>query len=142
MWGHYTKSHCGLVLGIDTANDGFFPGTKREGFPVSYAKERLKLPVAYYRGIGVEIYDLMGNIKYNSNEPVKSSGGIVSPFSEYRRQVEAASLGHLTTKALDWEYEEEVRFIYELKKHNSSMKRDGGREFVKPIPSFLQPSKK
>ena len=136
MWGHYTKSkqglaHSGLILGIDTSAVGFPSGMKTDGYGINYSPDHLrpKIPLAWYRGISVEEY-IQGNIVNNPNQPVQSDGGLVIPFSEYRRQVVVASIALLTTKSVDWAYEQEVRFIYDLQEHQNQLRVENKRCFV------------
>ncbi len=42
MWGHYTRSHAGVVLGFDASVAGFPTGLKSAGFNVDYAQDRAK----------------------------------------------------------------------------------------------------
>ena len=140
MWGHYTKSdkgvaHAGLVLGIDVSCSDFPSGIKTDGYRISYPPDhsRPKLPLAWYRFPPVESYDLNGNIQYDPNELVESEGGILIPVAEYRRQVDQAAIDLLTTKAHEWAYESEVRFLYELTLHKTHLQFSDGRYFA-PIP--------
>ncbi len=135
MWGHYTKSHSGLVLGIDTSVPRYPSGLKPEGFEIQYPSDgsRIKLPLGYYRGISVEQYDLSGRVVNRPDELVQGDGGLLIPFSEYWRRVESASIALLSTKNLDWAYEKEVRFIYELPTQGNQLRIENGRCFL-PIP--------
>jgi len=136
MWGHYARSHSGVVLGFDISVSGFPTGLKPAGFDIHYTQDRsqTKLPLAYYRSPWVEEYDLLTRkILNNPNKPVESDGRLFIPFSEYRRQVDAAGITALTTKAADWHYEQEVRFIYDLEQPDDKLVREDGRHFV-PIP--------
>jgi len=132
MWGHYTKSHQGLVIGIDTSVTRFPQGLYQGGQPINYLEDRssTQLPVAYYKGTSVEKYDVFGNIVNNPNELVGIGSGLVIPFSEYHEQVEGVMKTALTTKARDWRYEEEVRFVYELPDHNNQLSKIDGRYFI------------
>jgi hypothetical protein len=123
MWGHYTQSYRGIVLGIETSTPGFPQGMNADGFAIEYSSDRSrnKLPMAYYQFPPVEYFDLAGATVNRDDEPVESDGGIVIPFREYARQVEEAQLRALTTKAFDWSYEREVRFIYRLPEHSSQL---------------------
>jgi len=140
MWGHYCKSHQGFLLGLDASTSGFSTGIKPDGFEVRYTADRstIRLPLAYYQGISIEEYDLRGNIVNNPNQEVESDGGIVIPFSEYLRQMEAARIVALTTKAIDWAYEQEVRLIYDLPKHANTLRFEPPRHFIHIPPSALR----
>jgi hypothetical protein len=140
MWGHYTKSdknvaHAGLVLGIDVSCKDFSSGIKADGYDISYPsnQSRPKLPLAWYNFPPIERYDSNLNIANDPNELVKSESGILVPFSEYRRQVDQVAIELLTTKAHEWKYENEVRFLYELALHKTQLQFSDGRYFA-PIP--------
>jgi hypothetical protein len=132
MWGHYTRSHSGIVIGIDTDAPGFPQGLKAGGFEVKYSTDRseTKLPLAFYQSPHVEMYDVFGNIVNHPDEQVASDSGLLIPFREYRRRVEEAGLTALTTKAQDWHYEQEVRFIYDLSLHSNQLLCENDRDFV------------
>ena len=142
MWGHYTRqrgglAHTGFVLGLDPSTPGFPTGIKPGGFQVEYPqnRRRVTLPLAYYQDPCVESYDLLNRRIMNSpNQQVQSGGGLFIPFSEYRRQVDAASLAILTTKDMDWAYEQETRFVYELPDHASQLRCEKNRQLV-PVPA-------
>jgi hypothetical protein len=135
MWGHYTSSHSGVVLGVDTDHPAFPKGLKPEGFDIQYCPERTrtKLPLAFYQGPSVEMYDPSGNIVNSPHQLVENDGGLLIPFREYRRRVEEATVTALTTKAEDWHYEREVRFIFELPRHHGQLVVKDGLSLV-PIP--------
>ena len=132
MWGHYTRSHAGIVIGIETSTTGLQTGLKADGFEVHYDpdRSRIKLPLAYYQSPSVEQYDLRGNIVNQPDEEVVSDGGLVIPFREYRRRVEESGITAPTTKAEDWHYEQEVRFIYDLSLHGKQLTRENNRHLV------------
>jgi hypothetical protein len=132
MWAHYTRSHAGIIIGIDPNAPGFPQGLKPDGFAVGYSTDRskTKLPLAFYQSPSVETVDFHGNIVNHPDEEVMSDGGLVIPFREYRRQVETAGITALTTKAQDWHYEQEVRFIYDLSQHSNQLVFENGRHLV------------
>ncbi len=132
MWGHYTRSHAGIVLGIETSAANLQKGLKPDGFEVHYDPDRskIKLPLAYSQSPSVEQYDLHRNIVNRADEEVVSDGGLVIPFREYRRRVEEAGITALTTKAEDWHYEQEVRFIYDLSQHSNQLICENNRHLV------------
>lgn len=136
MWGHYTHSHAGVVVGFDTSVPSLPKGMKSEGFEVQYSadRSRTKLPLAYYQSPSVESLDLRGNIVNHPDEQVVSDGGLIVPFREYRRQVDAASITALTTKAADWHYEQEIRFIYDLSQHSNQLVCEN-RRYLVSIPA-------
>ena len=96
-------------------------------------RSRTKLPLAYYQTPSVETFDLNGNIVNNPNEEVITDGRLVIPFREYRRLIEEAGITALTTKAEDWRYEQEIRFLYDLDLHSGALASENGRHLV-PIP--------
>ncbi len=140
MWGHYTQAHAGIVLGIDTDVSGFNQGMKSNGFEVLYSEDRskTKLPLAFYQSPSVEMFDLRGNLVNHPDQEVESDGGLVIPFSEYRRQVEQAEINALSIKAKDWHYEQEVRYIYKLPEHSSQLVFENKRHFVSIPPQALR----
>lgn len=98
-----------------------------------------KLPLAFYRNPSVEEYDLLTRrILNRPDQLVESDGGLLIPFKEYRRQVEAACITALTTKAADWHYEQEVRFIYDLDQPDQKVVCENGRHFVTIPPDALR----
>jgi len=140
MWGHYTQSYNGIVFGVDVDHLAFPKGLKPGGYDIQYSSERnrTKLPVAFYQSPSVENYDLQGNIVNSPEELIQNDGGILIPFREYRRRVDEANITALTTKAEDWRYEQEVRFIYELPGHQSQLVLKDGRNLVSIPPEALQ----
>jgi len=136
MWGHYTRSYGGFVIGVDTDHPAFPKGLKPEGFDIQYCPERTrtKLPLAFYRSPSVEEYDLLtGTLMNSPDQLVESDGRLLIPFREYRRRVEEAAIIALTTKAEDWRYEREIRFIYELPGHQGQLIRKDDLTLA-PIP--------
>ncbi len=139
MWGHYTHSYRGMVIGIDTDHSMFLKGLKSGGFEIRYSSERAnKLPLAFYQSPSVERYDVQGNIVNSPNQLVQSDGGLWIPFSEYRRRVEEAFVAVLATKAEDWRYEQEVRFIYELPGHQGQLIQKDALTLVQIPPDALR----
>lgn len=132
MWSHYTRAHSGMVVGIETSDEGFQTGLRTEGFNVVYEpdRSRIRLPLAYYQSPSVERYDMAGRIMNSPNENVVSDAGLVIPFGVFRGQLEDARITALTTKAEDWKYEEETRFIYDLSRHSKQMICESERCFV------------
>lgn len=132
MWAHYAKCHKGIVIGIETSDPDFQTGLNPTGYNVEYDPDRskIRLPVAYYRQPSVEMYDQYGNVINHPDEEVESNAGLIIPFREYRRQVEVAQVTALRTKAQDWGYEKETRFIYDLSIHSGKLTREGSRHFV------------
>ena len=136
MWAHYGDSHKGITVGVETEGTGLHHGLKPMGFEINYTKTRdgVKLPLAFYQTPSVEEYGPGFTIVNNPNQLVQSDGGIVIPFSEYRRQVEEIGLLAIQTKYLDWSYEQEVRFIYQLPEQSDQLRRENNLDFVQ-IPA-------
>lgn len=83
MWGHYTDSHRGFVVGFDSASDFFKPGNGKaiEGLKaVRYSEERAIVPID---GLADLQKEAMG----------------------------AANEGMFFTKSPDWAYEQEFRIL-------------------------------
>jgi hypothetical protein len=132
MWGHYTNIHQGIAIGIDTDCQHFQKGLKSDGYQVEYVRDRsrTKLPLAFFQSPSVETYDPYGNLANKPDEQIESSGGLLIPFREYRRQVDQSMMTALTTKAEDWKYEREIRFIYELPRHADQLVVHDNRHFA------------
>jgi hypothetical protein len=141
MWGHYASSHRGFVIGIDTNNLAFPKGLNSDGFDIKYTSDRsmTKLPIAYYHRFSVESYDpYTGKITNSPHEPVINEGGLEIPFSEYRRRVEEAMLTSLTTKSQEWNYEQEVRFIYDLSKGEEQLLKSNRLHLISIPPDAFK----
>ena len=127
MWGHYTRTYQGSVIGVDVDDPSFPKGLRPEGFPITYSHDRsvTKLPLAFYQFPPVERYD--GRTGELLNPPMEAivSGGVTIFFYQYQQQLEEAYFRALSTKAEEWRYEEEVRFIYELPTHSDQLRQDG-----------------
>ncbi len=123
MWGHYTNSYRGFVIGVDTDHPDFPKGAKQAGFNIAYSpdRSRTRLPLAFYRSPTVELWDVTGQMVNHPEQPVETDGGLVIPFREYRRQVEDAFMTALTTKAQDWAYEQETRFVFAMPVHRDQL---------------------
>ena len=140
MWGHYTRSHRGFVVGFDPATAGFATGIREQGFEIDYPpqQERVMLPLPYYSEPSIENWDTRGNLVNDPRQMVECSGGITITFDQYREMLEEAYLKLLTTKAYEWKYEEEVRFIYDLRLHAESLLCENHELFVKIPPNCIK----
>jgi hypothetical protein len=136
MWGHYTHIYRGAVIGVDVDDPAFAKGLRDEGFAMTYSQDRsvTKLPLAFYQFPPVEAYD--GRTGRAVNDPMQPvvSGGVTIFFYQYQQQLEEAYLRALSTKAEGWQYEQEVRFIYELPTHSDQLRQEGDLSLI-PIPS-------
>lgn len=135
MWGHYTHTYQGAVIGIDVDDPAFGKGLRADGFSITYSLDRsvTKLPLAFYQFPPVEQYDgLTGKLVNAPTEPVVS-GGVTIFFYQYQQQLEEAYLRALSTKAEGWQYEEEVRFIYDLPTNSDQLRPNGNLALI-PIP--------
>jgi hypothetical protein len=136
MWGHYTHTYRGAVIGVDVDDPAFAKGLRADGFSITYSQDRsvTKLPLAFYQFPPVEQYDgRTGKLVNTPMEPVVS-GGVTIFFHQYQQQLEEAYLRALSTKAEGWQYEKEIRFIYELPTHSDQLRQDGDRSLI-PIPA-------
>lgn len=134
MWAHYTQIYRGAVIGIDVEDPALTKGMQPEGFSIAYSTDRstTKLPLAFYQCPSVEHFDVTGKLV---NSPMESvlSGGVTIFFYQYQQQLEEAYIRALSTKAKDWEYEREVRFIYDLFNHGNRFQESNGGSLI-PIP--------
>lgn len=135
MWGHYTQTYRGAVIGIDVDDPAFAKRLRAEWFEINYSHDRsiTKLPLAFYKFPPVEMYDGQTGQLVNDPMQIIESGGMTIFFYQYQQQLEEAYLRALSTKADDWRYEKEVRFIYELPTHSNELRCDADITVV-PIP--------
>lgn len=132
MWGHYTQIYQGAVIGIDVDDPTFNKGLRSDGFAITYSHDRsvTKLPLAFYKFPPVELYDGQTGKVMNNPMQLIESGGVTIFFYQYQQQLEDAYRRALSTKAEDWRYEQEIRFIYELPTHSDELRNDGDRSVV------------
>ena len=125
MWAHYGRlkggaPYSGVAIGIDTDHPDFPAGLRAGGFSIGYEPDRTRntLPLAYYLTPGPEMYGVGADGRWGLINPPRQlvrSGSLYITFADYQQQLEAAFLKALTTKAACWSYEEEVRFLYDLR---------------------------
>ena len=134
MWGHYTHTYRGALIGVDIDDPTFAKGLREEGFEILYSEDRsvTKLPLAFYTMPALERFNISGAL---ANDPMElvENGPITIFFYQYQDMLEGAYIRALTTKAIGWAYENEVRFIYDLRKDAGRLKQLGKRWLV-PIP--------
>lgn len=132
MWGHYTRTYQGAVIGIDVDDPAFPKGLCADGFSITYSHDRsvTKLPLAFYQFPPVERYDARTGTPVNDPMEPITSGGVTIFFYQYQQQLEEAYLRALSTKAEGWHYEDEVRFIYELPTHSDQLSKDTDRWLI------------
>ena len=99
MWSHYGDQHQGICLILDA--DKFNNGLKTGGYAVTYKQTRESLPPS--------VYNTFQNL-ISSNDP--------STVQAREADLYQAYLGILTSKSPMWEYEREVRMIYDSSKLN------------------------
>jgi hypothetical protein len=153
MWGHYTNCYRGIALGIDTDVRGFQTGLKAEVYPIEYSSDRSKtrLPLAYFSSPHIEMMDCYGNIVNPPDSLVDSYAGLQITFCQYRKELQEAKIAALTTKAQDWHYEQEIRFIYDVSGKSkllsstgmpmtcpTTLEQNDGRHFAKIPPEALK----
>lgn len=115
MWSHYGCSHTGIAIGFDVTKGGFPTGLFPQGLPVKYvqSREKMKLPLhAYYFKVlrDFESKSLpAGWVNHN---------GISVPIDVLEEQYEDAIVEILQHKYQPWEYESELRFLYDLHSPN------------------------
>src|SRR5258706_187178 len=107
MWSHYADQFQGVCLAIDTNH--FCNGIREDGFDVKYPPQRQSLSPGYY-----DCWGSVGTaVPGSSHQPHPAS-------SLHLTNTERAALDQhyyvnlLTHKSPAWEYEREVRMIYEL----------------------------
>lgn len=132
MWSHYADEHRGFVVGIDPDTPGFNGGLNPTGYVVEYKTDRLgnQMPVSFY---GLLDLDIDGNPVVKGHQEVVSDGGVIIPATTRSEIYEESLLKVLTRKYTDWAYEDEVRFIYRISRHNSP-------SFVDPFETLQIPA--
>jgi hypothetical protein len=110
MWSHYADQFQGVCLALDPRY--FNNGMKKGGFRVHYSTVRKMLPTSFYQK-----YTMLSG---RPDDPSKMDG-----------ELESALIDILTSKSKVWNYEREVRMIYDLSKLNPA--EDFG-EFSEPCP--------
>lgn len=140
MWGHYTRSHRGFVVGLDPTTASFVTGIREEGFEIEYPpqQERVMLPLPYYSEPSLENWDIRGNLVNDPRETVECGGGVTITFGQYQDLLEAAYLKLLTRKAYEWKYEDEVRFIYDVRLHGDALLFENKQFFVNLPPHAVK----
>jgi hypothetical protein len=138
MWGHYTRAHRGFAVGFDPTTVGFATGVRKEGFEIEYTPQRVMLPVPYYSEPSLENWDIRGNLINNPQQLVESGGGITITFGQYQELLEEAYVKILTRKADEWKYEQEVRFIYDIRLHAETLLFENNQFFLKLPPSAVK----
>lgn len=140
MWGHYTHTYRGAVIGIDVDDPSLAKGLRTAGYAMTYSHDRsvTKLPLAFYQFPPVERYDgRTGELVNPPMEPIVS-GGVTIFFYQYQQQLEEAYLRALSTKAEEWRYEEEVRFIYDLTTHSDQLRQHDGLSLLAIPPTAIK----
>ena len=60
----------------------------------------------------------------------KVKAGCLFLFENIAVKLKKQASRHLTTKAQDWQYEQEVRFIYDLSQHSTTVNLRKGTHFI------------
>jgi len=115
MWSHYGCSHKGIAIGFDITKGGFPTGIVPQGLPVKYvqSREKLKLPLhAYY-------FEALRELESRAlPEGWALHDGICVPKAFLEKQYEDAIIQILRYKYKPWEYESELRCLYDLHSPN------------------------
>jgi len=107
MWSHYADQFQGVCLALDTRC--FDNGMQAGGFAVKYPPERQSLPPSDY-----DIWlSLASEVSGSVHQPDAASGLHLTASERAERQ-RRSFLKLLTHKSPVWEYEREVRLIYDL----------------------------
>jgi hypothetical protein len=110
MWAHYADSFQGICIGLDPAK--FENGIRPGGFEVDYSPTRATLPPSHYdsgQGFQKERINHEGAVCERDPE----SGLFLMPHNR-EETLRDHFLDLLKKKSPAWEYEQEVRMIYDL----------------------------
>ncbi|MEZ5405520.1 MAG: DUF2971 domain-containing protein [Verrucomicrobiia bacterium] len=110
MWAHYADKFQGVCLALDPSQ--FDNGLQQNGFPVKYLPTRQELPPSHYNIWSIpetlpteHVHDPESNLYLNSEEK----------HARYNQKL----LQLLSHKSPVWQYENEVRMIYDTEKLQS-----------------------
>lgn len=120
MWAHYADMFQGVCIAVDP--DVFASGIKPGGYSVDYCSTRRFLPP--------EEYDSILRLSAHAAAPVgyviDHSTGLALPPASQEEINQLRFIQILTNKSPAWEYEQEVRMLYDLLK----LKADGHQRDV------------
>lgn len=125
LWSHYADCHKGIALGFDLSKGGFPPGIIPEGIQVDYRQNRagLTIPLDYYESA----------LRFALEQPPKgytpTSGGLLISDADSDAIYRDCLVRILSSKQLNWAYEEETRLLYDLRKSkNNGLRNSGGHD--------------
>lgn len=121
MWSHYADQFQGVCLALDTAN--FDNGIREGGFAVKYPPERQSLPPSHY-----DCWQSLLQTDGSMHQRDPASGLYLTTAQRAERE-QQYFLNLLTHKSPGWEYEREVRMIYDFPNFAAS-KNYRKKEFV------------
>jgi hypothetical protein len=110
MWAHYADSFHGVCIGIDSTKFG--NGIRPGGFQMDYSPTRISLPPSFY-----DVYQRLGTERVNAEgiifekDPEK---GLFLMKHNRDELIQEQFMSLLTRKSPAWEYEHEIRMIYDL----------------------------
>lgn len=113
MWAHYADKFQGVCLALDTAH--FDNGIHEGGFLVKYPPERQSLPPSYY-----DCWQSLPQIREESVHQLDAASGLHLTAAQRAEREYQHYLNLLTHKSPGWEYEHEVRMIYDFPKLSGS----------------------
>lgn len=106
MWSHYADQFQGVCFALDAAQ--FDNGMRCGGFPVKYFPERQTLPPSYY-----DCWQSLSQPR-DSAHKLDPASGLFLNSDERSASEERHFLNLLVHKSPVWQYEREVRMIYDL----------------------------
>lgn len=107
MWSHYADQFQGVCLALDPAN--FDNGIREGGFKVKYPPERQSLPPSHY-----DCWQSLSQTIAGSGHQQDPASGLYLTSAERAEHEQKHFLNLLTHKSPGWEYEQEVRMIYDF----------------------------
>lgn len=111
LWSHYADSFQGVCLAFDSTQ--FENGLKPGGFRVDYSPSRTGLPPSFYDDYPNLTADKVefGGVPFEED----SESGLLLMEHNREEKFRDQLIKFLAQKSPAWEYEHEVRMIYELK---------------------------
>jgi hypothetical protein len=107
MWSHYADQFQGVCLALDTTQ--FDNGISEGGFQVKYPPERQNLPPSYY-----DCWQSLSQVNNESAHQLDAASGLLLTTAQRAERERQHFLNLLTHKSPGWEYEHEIRMIYDL----------------------------
>lgn len=125
LWSHYADSHTGIAIGFDLSKGGFPRGIYPDGIHVTYREDRtgMTIPLDYYES------NLREAVDPSPEGYSRTSGGILVSHKDTDAIYRDSLVRILSSKQSDWAYEQELRFLYDLRESKNNGLRESGETY-------------